>query len=217
MGMVRTGQPMLPQQPTQQVPTRYPLNSYYSQPGPMAYPQQTQVPGGPHRSLSQNPLPNYSMTPTSIPSNGTMNKPTLMDTMELKSDDSFDDPSKLQIPQTQQTQVQPQQQQQQMFHPLLQNRSRPQSTGYYPNMPPTANTYYATQRPLAPTPDYTMSVGRGNIRAPSNNYGTMPVQQQQQQQRPYIPSTTNDLTTGINNNPNPMGLQSTPPPPPPPS
>jgi len=207
-GMVRTGKPMLSQQQTQQVPSRYPLNSYYSQPGPMSYPQQSQIPPAPHRSLSQNANPNYSVASTSISSNGAVNKSNLMDSMELKSDDSFDDPSKLQIPQSQQ-----QQQQQQMFHPLLQSRPRPQSASYYPSMPPTNNVYYPSQRPLTPTPDYNMSVGRG-IRVPSvpqNTYGTLPVQQ-----RGYIPSSTNDLTAGINNN-NTIGLQSTPPPPPPPS
>jgi hypothetical protein len=196
---------MLPQQQTQQLPNRYPLNSYYSQPGAMPYPQQSQIPPAPHRSLSQNTPSNYSVAPTSISSNGVINKSNLMDSMELKSDDSFDNSSKLQVSQSQQ--------QQQLFHPLLQSRPRPQSASYYPNMPPTNNAYYPSQRPLTPTPDYNMSVGRG-IRAqsvPSNTYGTIPVQQ-----RGYIPTSTNDLTSGINNN-NTIGLQSTPPPPPPPS
>ncbi len=142
------------------------------------------------------------------PQQSQMPPANLMDSMELKSDDSFDNSSKLQVSQSQQ-----QQQQQQMFHPLLQSRSRPQSASYYPNMPPTNNAYYPSQRPLTPTPDYNMSVGRG-IRAQSvssNTYGTIPVQQ-----RGYIPTSTNDLTSGINNN-NTIGLQSTPPPPPPPS
>jgi hypothetical protein len=211
LGMVRSGKPMLSQQPTQQVPNRYPLNSYYSQPGPMSYPQQPQMPPAPHRSLSQNPTPNYSVAPSTMSSNGAVNKPNLIDSMELKSEDPFDDPSKLQVPQSQQQQ----QQQQQMFHPLLQSRSRPASASYYPNMPPTNNAYYPPpQRPITPSPDYNMSVGRGMRlpSAPTNAYGALPVQQ-----RGYMPSSTNDLSAGMNTN-NSIGLQSTPPPPlPPPS
>jgi hypothetical protein len=196
LGMVRTGQPMLSQQQTQQVPNRYPLNSYYSQPVPMPYSQPSQVPSAPHRSLSQNTTPNYSVASTSISSNGAVNKPNLIDSIELKSEDSFDDPSKLQVSQSQQLQQQ-QQQQQQIFHPLLQSRSRPQSASYYPNMPPINNAGYPSQRPLTPSPDYNMSVGRG-IRVqsvPPNPYGTLPIQQQG-----YIQPSTNDLSAGINNN-----------------
>lgn len=207
LGMVRSGKPMLSQQQTQPVPNRFPLTSYYSQPGPMPpYPQQPQIPSVPHRSLSQNTTPNYSSIPTTtIPSNGIMNKSNLVDSIDMKSDDSFDDPSKLQV-----SQLQQQPQQQQMFQPLLQSRSRPQTPSYYSNMPPTNNTYYSPQRPLTPSSsDYTMSVGRG-IRGqsvPPNAYGTLPVQQ-----RGYISSSTNDLSGGINNNNNTMGVQSTPPP-----
>jgi len=188
VGIVRTGKPMLSQQ-QQQAPNRYPPNSYYNQSTPMSYPQQTQIPPTPHRSFSQNATPNYS---TSLLSNGTINKPNIIDSIELKSDDSFDDLSKLQVSQSQH------QQQQQLFHPLLQSRPRSQSPSYYPNMPPTNNTYYSSQRPLTPSSDYNMNVSRG-IRPP-NTYGTLPVQQ-----RVFPPSSTNDLT---------IGLQSTPPPPP---
>lgn len=214
LGMVRSSKPMLSQQPTQQIPNRYPLNLYYSQPGSMPYPQQPQMPSAQHRSLSQNTNPNYSIASTSIPSNGTINKSNLTDSMDIKSEDHFDDPSKLQVVQLQQQQQQQQQHpQQQMFQPLLQSRSRPQAASYYPNMPPTNNAYYSQQRPLTPSPDYNMSVGRG-IRVqsvPPNSYGTLTVQQ-----RGYMSSSTNDLSAGINNN-NTIGLQSTPPPPPPPS
>ncbi|CAF1556820.1 unnamed protein product, partial [Rotaria sp. Silwood1] len=75
------------------------------------------------------------------------------------------------------------------------------------NMPPTNNTYYTSQRSITPSSDYNMSVARG-IRltsVPTNAYGTLPVQQ-----RIFVPSSTSDLTTGINNNT--MRLQSTPPP-----
>jgi hypothetical protein len=199
LSMVRTGKPMLSQQPQQQVPNRYPLNSYYSQPTPMPYPQQSQGPLPPHRTLSQNTTPSYSVIPTSVSSNGAVSKSSSIDSMEFKSEDSFVDPSKLQPSQSQQ------QQQQQMFHPLLQSRSRPQSTSYYSNMPPTNNTYYPLQRPMTSSPDYNMTVERG-IRLPTNAYGTLPGQQ-----RVFIQPSTSDLTTGINNNT--IGLQSTPPPP----
>lgn len=201
INMVRGGKPMLSQQSTQSVPTRYPPNLYFSQSNTMPYSQQTSiVPGPPHRSLSQNPTPNYALPSTPMSGNGTM---------ELKPDDPFDDPSKLQPPPP----PQQQQQQHQMFQPLLQTRPRPQSSPYYPNMPPTSNAYYSTQRPMTPTPDYNMNIGRG-MRLPStpaNAYGSLPTQQ-----RGYMPSTTNDLSAGMNTN-IPMGLQSTPPPPPPPS
>jgi hypothetical protein len=202
LGMVRTGKPMLSQHPQQQIPNRYPLNSYYSQPTPMPYPQQSQVPSAPHRSLSQNTTPSYSTVPTSMPSNGAVSKSSSIESMEFKSEDSFVDLSKLQPSQSQQ------QQQQQMFHPLLQSRSRPQSTSYYSNMPPTNNTYYPVQRPLTPSSDYNMNVERGMRLSsiPANTYGTLAVQQ-----RGFVPPSTGDLTTGINNNT--IGLQSTPPPP----
>ncbi|CAF1106206.1 unnamed protein product [Rotaria sordida] len=201
LGTVRSGSPMLPQQPQQQLPNRYPINSSYSQPIPMSYPQQSSVPSISHRSLSQGTPPNYSVSSNSVVNN----KSNLIDSIEIKTEDSFDDPSKLQTSQSQQ-------QQQPMFHPLLQSCSRPQSTSYYPNMPPTNNTYYNSQRPITPSPDYNMSVGRG-IRltsVPTNAYGTLPVQQ-----RIFVPPSTSDLTTGINNNNNnnnTIGLQSTPPP-----
>lgn len=203
LGMTRSGNPMLSQQQQQQpqpVPNRYQLNSYYSQPGAMPYSPQPQMPSAPHRSLSQNAASPYPGTPTMMPSNGAVNKPNLMDSTELKSDDPFEDPSKLQMPQSQQ--------QQQMFHPLLQTRSRPPAAPYYSNMPTTNNSYYAAQRPMAPSADYNISVGRGMRlpSAPTTAYGTLPVQQ-----RGYMPSSTNDLSAGMNNN-NSLGLQSTPPP-----
>ncbi|UJR31544.1 hypothetical protein I4U23_019032 [Adineta vaga] len=188
VGMIRTGKPMTPQQP--QMPNRYPSNPYYNQPPSMPYPQQQQQQTVTHRSFSQNATANYS-TPT-MSSNGIVNKPNLMESIDLKSDDSFDDLSKLQMPQAQQ----------QMFHPLIQSRSRPQSPSYYANMPPTNNTYYSSQRPMTPTSEYNMSVGRG-IRlssAPTNTYGTIPVQP-----RMYASPSSNDFS---------MGIQSTPPPPP---
>ena len=207
LSMVRTGKPMLSQQQTQPVPNRHPFNSYYSQPGPMPYPSQSQMPPAPHRSLSQNATANYSVAPTTMSSNGPVNKPNLIDSIELKSEDPFDDPSKLQLPQSQQQQ----QQQQQMFHSLIQSRSRPQSAPYYPNMPPTNNAYYPPQRPITPSSDYNMNVGRGMRlpSAPPNAYGSVPVRQ-----RGYMPPSTNDLSASMNTN-NPVGLQSTPPPPPP--
>lgn len=189
MGMIRSGKPMasqqqppLPSQP-QPVANRYSFNSYYSQPGTMPYSPQPQMPTALHRSLSQN---------------GAVNKPNLMDSTELKPDDSFDDPSKLQVPPSQQ----------QMFHPLLQSRSRPPTAPYYPNMPTTTNPYYSPQRPMTPTADYNVGVGRGMrlSSAPTTTYGALPVQQ-----RGYMPPSTNDPSAGMNNN-NSLGLQSTPPP-----
>ncbi|CAF4949232.1 unnamed protein product [Rotaria sp. Silwood1] len=195
LGLVRSGKPMLSQQ---QIPNRYPINSYYSQPTSMPYPQQSQILSVSHRSLSQGTTPNYSVS-----SNSVMNKPNLIDSIDIKTEDTFDDPSKLQTSQSQP-------QQQPMFHPLLQSCSRPQSTSYYSNMPPTNNTYYTSQRSITPSSDYNMSVARG-IRltsVPTNPYGTLPVQQ-----RIFVPSSTSDLTIGINNNNNnTMRLQSTPPP-----
>jgi hypothetical protein len=183
LGIVRSGKPMPTQQ---QVPNRYPsLNSYYNQSSPVSYQQQSQVPVPPHRSLSMNTTPGYPGPPTAMSSNGSMNKSNLIDSIELKTEDTFDDPSKLQPSQ------------QQMFHPLLQSRPRPQTTPYYPN-----NAYYSSQRPLTPSSDYNMSVARA-IR-PSAPYGSLPVQQR-------VLSSTSDPMTSMNNNP--MGFQSTPPPP----
>jgi hypothetical protein len=195
LAAARAGKPMLPQQ---QVPTRYPLNSYYTHPSQMSYPQQSQVPQPPHRSLSQGPTPTYSMPSTPVPSNG--GKPTLIDPIECKSED-IDDASK----------QQQQQQQQQMFHSLLQSRSRPQTPSFYPNMSPANSPYYSSQRPMTPTPDYNMIAARG-MRPAMTPYGTLPVQQRVRTPlAPQLSSSTSDPTTGMNNNP--MRLQSTPPPP----
>ncbi|CAF0772590.1 unnamed protein product [Adineta steineri] len=187
-GMIRTAKPMLSQ--PSQVSNRYPVNAYYNQPTSIPYQQQQpQMPSAPHRSFSQNMTPNY---PTTIPSNGTLNKPNIIESIELKSEDSFDDLSKLQVPQSQQ--------QQQMFYPMLQSRSRAQSPSYYPTMPPTNNSYYSSQRSLAPSSEYNMSVGRG-VRVssvPPNTYGTLPVQQ-----RVYGPPSANDLTIGLQSTPSP--------------
>ncbi|CAF3278892.1 unnamed protein product [Rotaria socialis] len=201
LNVVRTGKPMLSQQQPQlqqqqQMPNRYPVNPYYNQPTPMGYPQQSQMSSISNRSLSQGTNPNYSVS-----SNSVVMKSNSIESMELKSEDSFDDSSKLQISQSQQQQQQP------MFHPLLTSCSRPQSSPYYPNMSPASNNnnYYSSQRPLPPSPsDYNMSAGRG-IRvqnAPPNTYGALPVQQ-----RMFVPPPTSDLTTGIMNN-NTLGLQS---------
>jgi hypothetical protein len=182
LAAVRAGKPMIPQQ---QVPSRYPPNSYYTHPSSMPYQQQSQVPQ-PHRSLSQGLAPNYSIPSTPGPSNGAGGKSALIDTIEIKSEDSMDDPSK--------------QQQQQMFHNLLQSRSRPQTPSFYPNMQPNNSPYYASQRPLTPSPDYNMAAARGM--RPASPYGTLPVQQRVR--APQLSSSTSDPTAG-------MGLQSPPP------
>ena len=185
IGVGHSGKPILSQQ---QIPNRYPPNSYYGQPGPMSYPHQSHILSVSHRSVSQGTTPNYSIVPTSVSSNSAINKSNFIDSVPLKLDDSFDDPSKLQASQSQQ---------QIMFHPLSQSCSRPQSTSYYPNMAPTNNPYYPSQHPTSASPDYNMNMGRG-IRltpVPSNAYGTLSVQQ-----RIFVPPATNDHTAGINNN-----------------
>jgi hypothetical protein len=198
LAAARAGKPMIPQQ---QVPNRYPLNSYYTHPSPMGYQPQSQVPQPPHRSLSQGSNPNYSMPSTPVPSNGAGGKPTLIDSIEPKSEELMDDPSK----------QQQQQQQQQIFHSLLQSRSRPQTPSYYSNMPQPNSPYYASQRPMTPAPDYNMATARG-IRPSPAAYGTLPVQQRVRTPlASQLSSSTSDPTTGMNNNP--MGLRSTPPPP----
>jgi len=196
LAAARAGKPMLPQQT--QVPSRYPPNSYYTHPSPMPYQQQSQVPQPPHRSLSQGPTPTYSMPSTSVSSNGAGSKSILIDSIESKPDDLMDDPSK--------------QQQQQMFHNLLQSRSRSQTPSFYPNMPQTNSPYYSPQRPMTQSPDYNMVTVRG-IRPPNAGYGTLPVQQRVRTPlASQLSSSTSDPTTGMNTNP--MRLQSTPPPPP---
>ncbi|CAF3707592.1 unnamed protein product [Rotaria sp. Silwood1] len=228
LAAARAGKPMLPQQQQQQqiqqqqqmqqqqmqqqqqqqqqVPPRYSLNSYYTHPSPMSYQQPSSIPQPPHRSLSQGPTPTYSMPSTSVPSNGAGGKPTLIDSIESKPEDMIDDPSKQQ-----------QQQQQQMFHPLLQNRSRPQTPSFYPNMPPTNAPYYPSQRSMTPTPDYNMAAAAAAARgirptsATAASYSTLPVQRVRAPLPSQLSSSTSDLTTVMNNNS--MGLQSTPPPP----
>ncbi|CAF4429163.1 unnamed protein product, partial [Rotaria magnacalcarata] len=138
---------------------------------------------------------------TPVPSNGAGGKSALIDPNESKPEDMMDDPSKLQ-----------QQQQQQMFHPLLQNRSRPQTPNFYPNMSPANSPYYPPQRPMTPTPDYNMASAARGIRPVNVGYGNLPVQRIRTPLPSQLSSPTNDPTTGMNNNP--MGLQSTPPPPP---
>ena len=208
LAAARAGKPMLPppqqqpqQQQQQQVPNRYPVNSYYPHPSQMSYPQassSSSVGGGmPHRSLPPGATPpGYSMPSTPVPSNGTSAKPILLDSIESKPDEMLDDPSK----------------QQQMYHSLLQSRSRPQTPSYYPNMPPANSPYYASQRPMTPTPDYNMAAVRG-MRPPTPAYGSMPVQQRIRGPHPsQMMSSASDPSSMMMNN-NPMGLQSTPPPP----
>ena len=135
----RAGKPMLSHS---QVPSRYPVNSYYAHPSSMAYQSQSQVPQT-HRSLSQGPVPSpYSMPSTPAPSNGIAGKSNMVDPMDFKTEDTLEDPSK-----------------QQMFHPLLHSRSRPQTPSYYPNMQqPTNPPYYSTQRSMPGSPaDYNMA------------------------------------------------------------
>jgi hypothetical protein len=192
LAAARAGKPMLPQQ---QVPTRYPLNSYYTHPSQMSY-QQQQSQVQPHRSLSQGHTPpNYSMPSTSVPSNGTGGKQALIDQIESKPEDIIDDSLK----------QQQQQQQQQMFQPLLQARSRPQTPSFYCNMPPSNSPYYPSQRPMTSTPpDYNMAAMRG-MRPATAPYGNVPTQQRVRAPlAPQLSSSTGDPS---------MGLQSTPPPP----
>ena len=192
VSMVRPGNPMGTQQ--MQMPNRYSSNPYYNQPTSMPFPQQPQVSTVTHRTFPPNAPPSYSSS--TMLSNGIGNKPNMIESMEIKSDDPFDDLSKLQVPQTQQGVPQ-----QQMFHSLIQPRLRSQPPSFYSNMPPTNNTYYSAQRPMNPTSEYNMSVARG-IRpssGPANTYGSMPAQA-----RMFAPPSSNDFPTGV---------QSTPPPP----
>lgn len=204
LAAARAGKPMLPQQ--QPPPNRYSMSQYYPHPSQMSYQHQSQVPQSlpPHRSLSQGPTPNYSMPSTPMPSNGTSGKPILLDATESKSDDIIDESAK--------QQQQLQQQQQQMFHPLLQSRSRPQTPSFYPNMAPNNSSYYSSQRPMTPTPDYSMAMARG-MRPATAPYGSVPMQQRMRAPYPgQLPSSMGDPSmSGMNTNP--MGLQSTPPPP----
>ncbi|CAF1259811.1 unnamed protein product [Adineta ricciae] len=194
VSMVRTGNPMATQQ--MQMPNRYPGNPYYNQPTSIPYPQQPPVSTVAHRTFPPNAPPSYSSS--TMLSNGIGNKPNMIESMEIKSDDSFDDLSKLQVPQTQQGVPQ-----QQMFHSLIQPRLRPQSPSFYPNMPPTNNTYYSTQRPMNPTSEYNMNVARG-IRpssGPTNTYGSMPAQA-----RMFAPPSSNDFPTGVQSTPPPSSV-----------
>lgn len=192
----RAGKPMLSHS---QVPSRYPVNSYYAHPSSMAYQSQTQVPQT-HRSLSQGPVPSpYSMPSTPAPSNGIAGKSNMVDPMDFKMEDTLEDPSK-----------------QQMFHPLLHSRSRPQTPSYYPNMQqPTNPPYYSTQRSMPGSPaDYNMAAAAAAARGmrPANPYGPMAVQQRLRAPvGPPLSSSISDPSTGMT--PNSMGLQSTPPPP----
>jgi hypothetical protein len=189
----RAGKPMLAHG---QVPSRHPMNSYYTHPSSMSYASQTQVPQA-HRPLSQGPVSSpYSMPPTPGPSNGAAGKSVLIDPIDLKQEETLDDPSK-----------------QQMFHPLLQSRSRLPTASYYPNMQqatqPTNPSYYPSQRPMPPSSDYNMVIARGM--RPANPYGSLPLQQRARTpMTSSLSSSTSDPSTGMT--PNPMGLQSTPPP-----
>ena len=79
-------------------------------------------------------------------------------------------------------------------------------------MPPANSPYYASQRPMTPTPDYNMAAVRG-MRPPTPAYGSMPVQQRIRGPHPsQMMSSASDPSSMMMNN-NPMGLQSTPPPP----
>ena len=163
IGVVHSGNPLLSQQ---HISNRYLANSYYGQPGPMSYPHQSHVLSVSHRSASQDTISNYSVVPTSVSSNSAINKSNFIDSVQLKSEDSFDNPSKLQTSQSQQ---------QTIFHPLSQSCSRPLLTSYYPNMAPTNNSYYSSQHPSSASLDYNMSMGCG-IRptsVPPNAYGTL--------------------------------------------
>ena len=192
LAAARAGKPMLPLQ--QQVPTRYPLNSYYTHPPSMPYQQQPQMQ---HRSLSQGPTPTHAISSATMSSNGLGGKSTLIEPVESKTESMLDDSSN-------------QQQQQQIFHPLLQNRSRSQTPSFYPNMPPTNSPYFPPQRPVTPASDYNMVTARG-IRPTNIAYGTVPVQRIRTPLPAQLSSTVSDPMTCMNNNP--IGLQPTPPPP----
>ena len=186
LGMTRPGNQMLTQQTA---PMRYPHGAYFGHSATMPYPQQSPLVAQ-HRTLSQpGPSSGYSLAPTSASSNGAGSKYNLIDTIEARPDELFDDPSKL--PSSQQ----------QMFHPLLQSRSRAPSTPFYSNVPPTSNAYYSAQRPMTPSADYNMSVVRGPaIRppsVPSNAYGTL---SPQTRVRTPLSSSGSDLPTGMNSN-----------------
>ena len=208
-----TTNPMLSQQ---SMPAQYPSNPYYRNPSQMSY-QQASPLNPVHRSLSQpgGAPSNYSLASTPVSSNGTGSKPNLIDPIDVKSEEIFDDPSKL-IGQPQQHQ------QHQAFHPGMPPRPRlpsaanPMASGpLYSNMQPNANPYYSNQRPLTPSTDFNMPVVRGPSIRPSmmpnnnNSFGNLAGQQ-----RVRTPLTTAlsapapDLNTGMNANV--MGLQSTP-------
>ena len=193
LAAARAGKPMLPQQ---QVPVRYPHNSYYGHPSGMPYQVQGQVPT-PHRSLSQGAPSAYSMPSTPAPSNGNGGKSNLIDPLDFKSEDMSDDPSA-----------------QQMFRPLLQSRSRPQTTAYYPGSQPANSPYYPVQRPVTPSPDYNMAAAAARGMRPGSPYGVLPMQQRGRTPiGPPLTSSASDPTAaGMSSHP--MGLQSTPPPPP---
>ena len=199
MGMPRPNNPMLSPQVG---PVRHP---YYGHTTPMPYQQ-------PHRSLSQNATSNYS--PASAPFDGSGSQSNLIDSHEFKTEEPFDDPSKM-------SSTQQQQQQQQMFHSLVQPRSRPQTSPFYSSMQPNPTSYYSPQRPMTPSTEYSMSVARGSpMRAssavPPAPYGTMPMQQRVRTPlASSLSSSGNDLTASMTNNNNnnnniTMGLHPSP-------
>ena len=197
MGMTRPSNPMLSPQAG---PVRHP---YYGHTAPMPYQQ-------PYRSLSQNAAANYS--PASAPFDGSASQSNLIDSNEIKTDEPFDDPSKM-------SSTQQQHQHQQMFHSLVQPRSRPQTNPFYSNMQPN-NTYYSPQRPMTPSTEYSMSAARGSPMRASTAmspaaYGALPMQQRVR--TPLVASlssSANDLTASMtnnnNNNNNTMGLHPSP-------
>ena len=193
MAMTRPNNPMITQQTA---PMRYSHNAYYGHSATMPYQQPSPLVTQ-HRSLSQpGPASGYSLPQTPVSSNGAGAKYNLIDPVEVRQDEVFDDPSKLQPSQ------------QQMFHPLLQSRSRTPSTAFYSNVPPTNNAYYSPHRPMTPTPDYNMSAVRGPaIRPasiPGNAYGSLSGQTRARTPLPTsLSSSASDLPTGMN--PNSMG------------
>lgn len=188
--------PMASQQP---VNARFPQSAYYQPQNNM--PPYQPVSGGvpPHRTHSQTnmTLP-YGMSSTSTSSNVPISKSNSIDSIDLKTSETFDDPSK-----------------QHMFHPILQSHLRPSSSNFYPNMQQSPNNqYYQNQRPMTPTNDYNMNVARGSpIRPPSippNVYGNLA---NQQRMRAPLNTSTNDPTAATMNQ-TMMGMPSTSPLPP---
>jgi hypothetical protein len=196
--VLSTARPSNPALSQQSVPTRYVQNSYYGHSSSVPYQSSSSIVAPPHRSLSQsNTSSGYALPSTPVSSNVTGSKLNLIDSIDLKTEDTYDDPSKISPSQHQQ---------QQLFHPLLQTRSRPSVTPFSSNMQPTHNPYYPSQRPLTPSNDYNMSIIRGPaVRPgpmPTNAYGTLTMQQRARApMHPSLSLSNNDLPTGMNSNP----------------